>query len=69
MSPEELKLSEILAHASSYTYKPIDNDVLYLIEKETGIYDAKPFDFNTNIPSLMISGLSGYYENYLVIAT
>ena len=68
MSPKEQKLSEILAHASSYTYKQINNNILSLLEKETGIYNAQPFCCNINIPYLMISGLLGYYEDYLVLA-
>ena len=68
LSTQELKLSEVLATASYYAYQEIDDNVSCQIEKKTEICDVKPFCFNSDIPLLKIIGLSGYYENHLVIA-
>lgn len=67
LSSEELELSYILARACAYAYEKIEPNTSCQIEKETGIYKVEQFQFQPN-KWYGISGILGYFKDYLVIA-
>jgi len=67
LSSDDLELSYVMARACSYTYEKIDSSICRQIQEEIGLREVEQFQFQSS-KWYGISGLSGYFKNYPVIA-